>query len=574
MAQGPDQVQEAGESGGGLSPINNMVKQMTTGQLISLGVIVVATLFLIYGVYVFVTREEMVPLYDAPLAAKDQVQIEAELNTRGVNFEVTGKGRVLVPANRALELRTQFEALDLSPNAKSGMSLMDETNPLRAGDYMIRLKALQAKSQEIEMMLEENPNITKAKVQIVPPKDSPFADQTEPAKASVMLRLKNYAEFSKAQVRGMQRMVANAVEGATPDDVVITDQFANQLTDPPNSDASISMSESNLGVKATMERDMEAKIREVVGSFLGEGKVKARVTLNVNFDQIQQVERKYGGPDAEGEPQRYNEQSKSETIQRGDFEPGAVGAQPNTAQPNGAIPPNGEGGQLIDRETLTNQYYVDEQQTTTRAQPHTVERQSIALQLDYKLVETETATPGFFSKLTKTQPDWIEEQQVALTADEIQQIENLVKGATGFVDGRDFIHITNFPFKPLVSKRAQASMETGLLFEYVDRWTKPVLTAVIFIIILMVGFSLFRRFVAPILQQAQLEEPALSAALPSGPPKTVAELESELEAEIEAASPTAQLSKSEIMKKRLVEMVQQDPESVASLIRTWLLEDD
>jgi len=573
MAVGPEEGGGGGNLPANLNP-REMLARLTPGQMVSLGVILVASIFLVAGIWVFVTREEMVPLYDLPMTAKDQVAIEDELKTRGIDYELSGQGRVLVPQSRAMELRTQFEALDMAPQSKSGMALMDETNPLRAGDYMVRLKALQAKAEEIEMMLEENPNITKAKVEIVPPKDSPFADETEPAKASVVLRLKNYAELTDLQIEGMQRMIASSIEGASPDDIMIMDQYANPLTKPRVEDDSIGLSQANLAIKRQMERDMEQKITDIVSTFLGPGKVKARVTLDVNFDQVELVEKKFGGPDAEGEPQKYNEQTKKERINRGGPLGDAVGVAANTAQ--GQIPPAGEGesGSVIDRETQTNQFYIDEQHTNTRVSPYEIERRSIAIQLDYKLVETETGSPGFFSKLTKTQPDWIKEEQVALSPDELARITELVKGATGFVDQRDFLSVQNFAFKPLVSKRTQASMETGLLFEYVDRWTKPVLTAVIFIIIMMVGFSLFRRFVAPILQQAQLEEPALSAALPSGPPKTVAELESELEAEIEASSPTAQLSKSEIMKKRLVEMVQQDSESVASLVRTWLLEDE
>jgi len=570
MAVGPE---ESGNTPATLDP-REMIKKLTPGQMISLGVIVLASFILITGIWIFVTREEMVPIYDVPMSAKSQVAIEEELNTRGINYETTGQGRILVPASRAMELRTQFEALDMAPQSKSGMALMDETNPLRSGDYMMRLKAQQAKAEEIEMMLEENPNITKAKVEIVPPKDSPFADETTPAKASVVLRLKNYAELTDLQVEGMQRMIASSIEGASPKDIMIMDQYANPLTKPPVEDSTIGLSQANLEIKRQMEQDMERKISDIVATFLGPGKVKARVNLDVNFDQVELIEKQFGGADAEGEPQKYNEQTKTETINRTGPGGNAVGTAANTAQ--GQIPPAGEGeaGSVINRETKTNQFFIDEKHTNTRISPYEIERRSIALQLDYKIVETETATPGFFSKLTKTQPDWITEEAKPLEQDELDRIAELVKGATGFVEGRDFLSVQNFEFKPLVSKRAQASMETGLLFDYVDRWTKPVLTTIIFIIIMMVGFSLFRRFVAPILQQAQLEEPALSAALPSGPPKTVAELESELEAEIEASSPTAQLSKSEIMKKRLVEMVQQEPESVSSLVRTWLLEDE
>ena len=207
--------------------------------------------------------------------------------------------------------------------------------------------------------------------------------------------------------------------------------------------------------------------------------------------------------------------------------------------------------------------------------PYRIDRMSIALQLDYKETEIETKKPGFFAKLTKTTPDWIETKYEPLSQDEIAQVEELVKGAVGFQEPRgDFLSVQNFAFKPLISKKAQAAMDTGLLLEYINKWTPTLIRLIIFVLFVLFGISLFRRFVAPILQQAQLEEPAISAALPSGPPKTVAELESELEQEIESSIPSTQLSKTEIMKKRLIEMVQQDPETVSGLVRTWLLEDE
>ena len=551
----------------------DMLKQLSTGQFIALIIMGVASLLLVFSIIFYTNTEEKEPLFPVKVDAATQVQIQEELRSRQVDFEISETGKILVPKSKARALRTEFEAMDITPDGKSGMSVLDETNPLKAGEQMMRLKAIQALELDLQRMLEENPMVLKALVQVVPAKDSPFADETQPAKASVMLRLKNMAELGKAQVRGMQHALANAIEGAGIDDIIITDHLGNLLSVPGSQDETLGMSQSNLDLKAKMERDLESKIHQIVGTFLGDSKVKARVSLDVNFDQVQTVQKQFGGADAEGEPQRYSEQTKREDIRRAGPAGDTVGAAANTAQ--GQIPTtNAEGGSTIVRNTNTNQYFVDELQTTTRVQPFEVDRMSIALQLDYKEVETEKEKPGFFAKLTKTQADWIEVSHEPLAQTELDQVRELVEGATGFRDGRDFLSIQNFRFKPPVSKKLQASMDTGQLLELIKVWTPRILQIFIFIMFVLLGISLFRRFVAPILQQAQLEEPALSAALPSGPPKTVAELESELEAEIESSIPSAQLSKAEIMKKRLIEMVQQDPETVSGLVRTWLLEDE
>jgi len=551
-----------------------LFKQMSVGQLVSLGVIVVSGLILIFSVIYYASSEEKEPLFMQRVDAKTQVQIEQELRARQIDFQISETGKILVPKSKARSLRTEFEAMDITPDGRGGMALLEDANPLEAGEQMMKIRSIEALELDVQKMLEENPNVLKAKVQIVPAKDSPFADETINAKASVMLRLRNYAELTTAQVRGMQQAVASAIEGAELKDVTIVDQHYNQLTPPASEDDAIGLTQSNVAMKTKLERSYEKKIEDIVGTFLGSDKVKAQVALDLNFNQIETIEKRFGGPDAEGEPQRYSEQVKSETIQRGPAGGEAVGAAANTAQ--GQIPAADQaaGGSAIQRETQTNQYFIDELQTRVKNAPYDMERMSIALQLDYKEVEVETEKPGFFAKLTKTDADWIETKTEPLTEGELTQIRDLVMGATGFVDGRDYLSIQNFPFKPPISMKTRASMETGLLLDYIREWTQPILQLIIFILFMLLLISLFRRFVAPILQQAQLEEEAVAAAIPAGPPKTVAELESELEAEIESAIPSSQLSKSEIMKKRIVELVQQDPDSVSGLVRTWLIEDD
>lgn len=560
--------------GSGETGIRGILAQLNAGQMVAVGIIVVASLVFLFSVFHYATQEEKQPLFNQKLEASIQVQIEEELRTREVEFEVSSAGRILVPESRVQELRTQFEALDLAPESRDGWKLLDDTNPLKSGATMMKLQKLRALETNIEQMLMQNPMVVKANAQITPAKDSPFADESTSAKAGILLVTKRNSKFTKAQIRGMQQQIAAAIEGADYKDITITDQYSNLLTAPTVDDDEIGFTQSNLDIRAKMEKDLENKISLLVESFLGPGKAIAKVSLDVNFDQVEQVETTYGGADAEGEPQLYNQQTKTERINRDSGVQGNVGAGANTVQ--GGLPQNAanDSGSTISRDNTTNQFFVDSRKTSTRMQPFNVEKISIALQLDYKETEEETREPNIFDKFTKAEPDWIETKQVPLTQEEINKVRDLVIGATGFVNSRDYISIQNFPFKPIISKRERESMNSGLWFEFVNRWTPFVLQFIMFILFLMLGISLFRRFVAPILQQAQLEEPAIAAALPSGPPKTVAELESELEAEIESAIPNAQLSKTEIMKKRLVEMTQQDPEAVAGLVRTWLLEDD
>jgi flagellar biosynthesis/type III secretory pathway M-ring protein FliF/YscJ len=119
-----------------------------------------------------------------------------------------------------------------------------------------------------------------------------------------------------------------------------------------------------------------------------------------------------------------------------------------------------------------------------------------------------------------------------------------------------------------------ANMQSGQWMNTLREYTPWVMQIAVFLALIVIASKMFKRFVVPILEQAQLEEPALAPALPGGTPKTVAELEQELNEELAGMSANAEVTKSEIVRKRVMEFVLEDPESTAALLRTWLMEDD
>ncbi len=64
-------------------------------------------------------------------------------------------------------------------------------------------------------------------------KDSLFAARTEPAKASVVLKLRSNRPLSAATVAGIAGLVASSVEALRPEAVVILDSFGRPLSRPP-----------------------------------------------------------------------------------------------------------------------------------------------------------------------------------------------------------------------------------------------------------------------------------------------------------------------------------------------------
>ena len=543
---------------------------LNTGQLISLGIMALTAVFLMISVFLYVSQEEMVPLFREPVDAKTFMEIKDILVNRKVRFETERNNKILVPETQADDLRVEFESLEITSQGKDGYSYLDNTNPLKSGESMMGIQKLRAQEANLARYLKQNPAIKNVFVSITPGKDSPFADEQRPAKASVMLELHKLQRLSKSSIEGMQLYIANAIDGAKPVNVVITDQFSNLLTSSTPDDESAAISQINMQIKNEMEHKLVQKILNVVEPILGAGKVVAQISLDVNFNKKESVEKVYGGADNEGEPLVLTKETRSEdTSQNGGGNP--AGASANVVQGN--IPLTAQGSST-NKQTETTNYLIDEKKTTLVEAPFDVKRISVALNLDYKEVENVAETPGFFSQLFSSSADLYDVKTQALTPEEMSQIENLVKAAVGFVPQRDFFSANNFPFKPLVSRKAVAAIRSDQWVERLKQWTPWVMQILVFMVFTLIAVRMFKRFVVPILEQAQLEEPVLAPALPSGTPKTVAELESELDTELQDRVSVADITKSEIIRKRVLEFVREDPETACGLLRTWIMEED
>jgi flagellar M-ring protein FliF len=511
---------------------------LNKGQLISLGIMALAAGFLLISVFLYATQEKMVPLFRTPVDAKTFMEIKDILNNRKVNYETERNHKILVPETQADDLRVEFEALDITSEGKDGYSYLDQTNPLKAGETMMGIQKSRAKEANLSRYLKKNPAIKNAYVSITPAKDSPFADEQRPAKASVMLELAKLNKLSKASIEGIQQYIANAIDGAKPENVIITDQFYNLLTPSVPEDDDSAISQNNLQIKNEMERKLVHKILNVVEPILGPGRVVAQVSLDVDFNKKQTVAKVYGGPDNEGEPIKLTTEVKNEQTNR-NGQAGTSGASANVLQ--GTIPQT-TAGSASTKNTETVNYLIDERETTVVEAPFQVQRISVALNLDHKEVEKEEEAPGFFSSIFSSGPDPYEMETVALTPEELSQIENLAKAAVGFVAKRDYFSINNFQFKAPISRKAMASIRSNQLIDRIKQWSPWVMQVLVFLAFTLVAIRMFRRFVVPILEQAQLEEPVVAPALPSGTPKTVAELESELDEELRGKVPSADVT--------------------------------
>src|SRR5208283_2346322 len=130
------------------------------------------------------------------------------------------------PASRLAELRLTMAAAGLPKAGRIGFELFDKTN-LGATEFTEHVNYRRALEGELERSVMSLEAVEQARVHLTFPKDSVFLDAQQPAKASVLVKLRPGARLAPQNVLAIDHLIASAVEGLTPDAVSVLDMNGN-----------------------------------------------------------------------------------------------------------------------------------------------------------------------------------------------------------------------------------------------------------------------------------------------------------------------------------------------------------
>ena len=171
------------------------------------------------------------PLFTG-LAPEDAAGIVQKLKESGVEYRLPDAGgAVLVPSARLAELRLSMAAAGLPKTGRIGFELFDKTN-LGATEFTEHVNYRRALEGELERSIMSLAEVEQARVHMTFPKDSVFLDAQQPAKASVLVKIRPGARLSPQNVQAINHLVASAVEGLSPDAVSVLDMNGNLLGRP------------------------------------------------------------------------------------------------------------------------------------------------------------------------------------------------------------------------------------------------------------------------------------------------------------------------------------------------------
>jgi len=348
----------------------------------------------------------------------DARQAEQILAQAQVPFEPTADGAgIRVPAAQLDKARLATAAKGGVKSGRLGFEIFDKPNWV-GSEFDEQVNYQRALEGELEHTVGTLSDIESARVHLVLPHDSLFRDEERPAKASVVLKLR-HRTLADGEPEAIRNLVASAVDGLTPDHVVLVDAAGNLPLGPKTAEA----------VELSAEQALEDKLIATLEPVTGAGNVRASVTLDYN-------------PAATDETDETYDPDKTVTLQMQRSEQ-TTGAQAVAAGVAGAASnaPNTQALPVYPRETTaptsskteSSNYGASKTVKHTIENPGHVRRLTAAIVVNDRLMQATTK-----NRAAVWQPR---------SADELRNLTVLAQAAVGFDASRgDMLTVEDLAF--------------------------------------------------------------------------------------------------------------------------------
>jgi flagellar M-ring protein FliF len=528
-------------------------------QLVSLSLAFLAVVGLTIGSAYWLNTPNYGVLF-SDMDSESASSVIAKLKEQKVLYEIDDAGRTIrVPTTRVDELRLELAGQGMPGSGHVGFEIFDKT-AFGVTDFLEHVNYRRALEGELARTISTISEVAGARVHIAMPQPSLFSGRDQPTKASVILKLRNKTQLAPQTVTAITGLVSASVESLKPEAVVIIDNFGRPLSKTEDADDA----SSSVGIERQqrIERELSARVINLLEPIVGAGRVRVNVTAKLNSDTNEETEEKW-----DPTPVIRSKQTVAQTAN------GVAGAAQGIAGSRTNLPPDPSKPEATaTAATMTN---------LPTGAAHTAETTNYEVS---KLTRHSLQPRGDVTKLSVAvlldddRPAATGDQQPAAAkpraAEEIQKIHGLVAAAVGLdADRGDQLTVENIafeetPVEPIVAPGAW------------QKYGPQVMEAVRILGIVALGALALFGVIRPIIKGSLAAGAAGTAIAKSGAAsvaraavsgaRTVQDLEAEMDAQLSVAGP----QRMPVLTKRVAALTQREPENAAHLLRTWLAEDE
>jgi len=207
-----------------------------------------------------------------------------ELDAASIPYSIVGSGNNLTlktNKNNINIAKIKLVTSDASTSKHNGWEIFDKSS-LGTTNFENQVKYLRALEGELGRSLESISGILSSSVKIAIPKESVFTERKTDPTASAVLNLREGTALSQRQIEGIKSFIASAIPKLKPENIKLINQNGSLLENNAESAESLKYIEHEK-YKTKLEEDYENKIKDLLLPFLGDQRVVAKVSIELDF---------------------------------------------------------------------------------------------------------------------------------------------------------------------------------------------------------------------------------------------------------------------------------------------------
>lgn len=497
-------------------------RDATVSQRVTMGAAIVVVVLAAVAFTSWVTAPSYAVLY-SDIDPAQLSTVTQELDANGIAYRLEAGGRVLVPQQSVYQARADLAATGIQGAVvPPGYELLDQQG-LSVSDFRQRVDYQRALEGELARTLTAMSSIRSATVHLVIPAEALFAENQEPVTASVLID--PTSTMAQGQVDSITYLVASSVEGLEPGQVTVASTDGTVLQAAGDDTTVAGAGNRQLQATQAFEKALASDLNAMLGTVLGPGRSSVVVRATLDFDERSTESETYA-PDS-ATPLR--EQIINEAYNGiGNGDGGTVGVD------GGEIPPGADASGSYDysRDEQTTEYGIDRVVVRTTDAPGTIQRLSAAVVVDDGSLTGATPIP-------------------------VETVRGLVAAAMGIQTERgDTVEVSAVPFPtaaPTEDATPAATDIVGLI---------PTILAALALVVVAVAFFLMTRRSRK--DETVVDTESVRLALEARNQQLA------MSAKLASSADEAAMTVDASMQAQVKEMVEQQPEEIAMLLRSWL----
>ncbi len=276
-----------------MDQIKTLLSALSIRQRWTIAIAIVLAGAGVYGLTNWQREANFRPLYNS-LAPEDAAVVVQKLKESGTPYRISSSGTTIsVPEEKVAELRLEMAGAGVPKSGRIGFEIFDKTN-FGMTDFAEHVNYRRALEGELERSIMSVAEVEQARVHISLPQESVFLEGRQPAKASVLVKIRSGAALPETAMPAITNLVASAVEGLGPENVSVLDMRGNLLNRPKRMGGkSDESSDAALEYQHKIEQDLAAKLDSTLEPVVGQGRFRTAVSAECDITSGEQSEENF-----------------------------------------------------------------------------------------------------------------------------------------------------------------------------------------------------------------------------------------------------------------------------------------